>query len=144
MSIDQKFGGKRPERRRFERCQPEDASATYNVGFLYFLGRNRMESPIINLSKGGLCIRVGERIKPGTRAKMTITIPHCDEPIHVSGIVRSCFQSRADGNYYAGLEFTGLRPPLPAKLASMCEYLNSPQYKARCRDRSANRLELPQ
>jgi len=135
MTIDTRV---RVANRTHERCVPETAYAVYRIG-LPFIGQ-KGESPVFDLSEGGLLIQVPERIKWGTKAKMTITIPRYEESIPLAGVVRRCFESRKDNQIYAGVEFAGLPPPVRAKLRSMCEYFNSHYYKERRDARQQNNL----
>ena len=133
-----------PERRRYPRCIPEETTVRYSAAWLSyfpFLRRwNEKVASAVDLSVGGMCVDVPERIKPNTRLKMEITIPRYDERIVLEGIVRRCFENPKDGRIYAGIEFKGLPAPLSAKLRAMCEYFNSSYYKDRCREREEKRL----
>ncbi len=133
MTIDTRV---RVANRKFERFVPETAYVVYRIG-LPFIGQ-KGESPVFDLSEGGLKMQVPEHIDWGTKARMTITIPRYEETISISGVVRRCFESRKDGQFYAGMEFVGVLPELRAKLRSMCEYFNSSQYKDVRRERGEN------
>ncbi len=135
MTIDTRVRG---EKRRFERCIPENAYVSYRMGLPLF-GQKR-EYPVVDLSEGGLLMQIPERVKWGKNIRMTIVIPRYDEEISLGGIVRRCFESRKDGLIYAGIEFVNVPEPLRAKLRSMCEYFNSHYYKERRREREKNNL----
>jgi hypothetical protein len=126
--------------RKHERCVPETAYVAYRIG-LPFIGQ-KGESPVMDLSEGGLLIQVPERIKWGKGITMTLTIPRYNEEISLGGIVRRCFESRKDSQIYAGIEFCNVAPPVRAKLRAMCEYFKSPSYKDKCRERQQDNLLL--
>ncbi len=126
------------ERRRHERCSPEEASVSYSTGLLSYFpvlrAINRVDASALDLSVGGVCIVVPGRIMPKTRVHLTVSIPNYEESISLAGIVRRCFENQQDGKLYAGIEFLGMPAPLYARVKAMCEYFNSPHYKDKHRD----------
>ncbi len=137
MSIDQVV---RQERRMFERCIPETANVLYSTGFLSFLGYKMHEAPVVDLSEGGLCMSVPERLNLNKKMRLVLMIPRYDEKILLKGVVRRCFENRKDSRIYAGIEFVDVQPAVRAKLKAMCEYFNSSYYRERCREREEKKL----
>jgi hypothetical protein len=58
---------------------------------------------IQNLSLGGTCIRLDERLAIGSRVKLSFRVPSSDQPIEVDGEVRWS----SDGE--TGIQFASLR-----------------------------------
>lgn len=133
-----------PDRRRYERCKPEEASVVYSTGLLSyfpFLRRlNEREASVVDLSVGGVCINVAERVRIKTKVRLALTIPKYNEVIPLEGVVRRCFENPKEGRIYAGIEFCETPAPLRAKLKAMCEYFNSHSYKERLRERAEKEM----
>ncbi|MEM4247189.1 MAG: PilZ domain-containing protein [Candidatus Woesearchaeota archaeon] len=142
MSIDQTVVV--PDRRGYERCKPEEASVVYSTGLLSYIPFLRRYcqrgASVVDLSGGGVCINVAERIKPKTKVRLSITIPRYNEVIPLEGVVRRCFENPKEGRIYAGIEFCEMPAPLRAKLRAMCEYFNSSYYKDRLRERAEKEM----
>ena len=91
-------------------------------GILTSLGFGPIRHSVINLSQGGLMVRVGRRFDVASRHELRIEIPKLNEVIETLGEVRWCAQSaRNDSDYYVGIRFVDLPDAERGKLAGMTE-----------------------
>jgi hypothetical protein len=106
----------------------------YEKGLLTGLGIgvDNVAKEAVNLSTGGLLVRVGDRMKRGTKVGVKLEIEKFNDIIEAEGIVRWCFQAAKDvRNYYAGIQFTKITPVMSAKIARLQSYFMSPEYKSK-------------
>jgi hypothetical protein len=132
----------RVELRRHPRFRADDASARlYVKGFLTTLGIGRKQEggSAVNLSEGGVLLRIQSRLKSGSPVQVRIEIEKYKDIIEADGIVRWCFQSARDqADFYAGIEFRTLPRAQAALIGKMRSWFTSPEYK----QKSATRKRL--
>jgi hypothetical protein len=126
---------KHAELRSSPRFKVEDVQAlVYEKGLLTQLGigiQNRAKEAI-NLSTGGILVRMGDRMKRGTKVGVRLEIERFNDIIEAEGIIRWCFQAAKDTrNYYAGIQFTKIAPTMAAKISRLQSYFMSPEYKSK-------------
>ena len=93
------------------------------------IGRKNQARSAINLSEGGILIRVHDRLKIGTSVRVKLEIEKFNDVIEADGIVRWCFQSATDAtDFYAGLQFLKLPSKIVNKIARLRSYFTSPEY----------------
>jgi hypothetical protein len=133
---------RRVDLRRHPRFRTEEASAElYVKGFLTTLGIGRQNEArsAVNLSEGGVLLRIQTRLKGGLPVLVRIEIEKYKDVIEAEGIVRWCFQSARDqADFYAGIEFRKLPPAQAALIGKMRSWFTSPEYK----QKSATRKRL--
>jgi hypothetical protein len=106
----------------------------YEHGFLTSLGIGRINQAraAINLSEGGVLVRTHDRMKSGTRVKVRLEIDKLKDVIEAEGVVRWCFQcAKEETNFYAGIGFTHVPPPVASKIAKLRGYFTSPEYRSK-------------
>src|SRR6187401_3295342 len=87
------------------------------------MGRKNQARAAINLSEGGILIRVHDRLKIGTSVKVRLEIEKFNDVIEADGVVRWCFQSATDAtDFYAGLQFLKLPTTIVNKIARLRSY----------------------
>jgi hypothetical protein len=126
---------KHAELRSSVRFKVEDVQAlVFEKGLLTQLGigiQNRAKEAI-NLSTGGILVRMGDRMKRGTKVGVRLEVEKFDDVIEAEGVVRWCFQAAQDTrNFYAGIQFTKIAPLMSAKIARLQSYFTSPEYKSK-------------
>jgi hypothetical protein len=126
---------KHQELRGSPRFKVEDVQAlVYEKGLLTQIGigiQNRAKEAV-NLSTGGLLVRMGERMKRGTKVGVRLEIGKFDDFVEAEGVVRWCFQAAQDTrNFYAGIQFTKITPVMSAKISRLQNYFMSPEYKSK-------------
>jgi len=126
---------KHAELRSSVRFKVEDVQAlVYEKGLLTQIGlgiQNRAKEAI-NLSTGGLLVRMGDRMKRGTKVGVRLEIGKFDDIVEAEGVVRWCFQAAQDTrNFYAGIQFTKITPMMTSKIARLQSYFMSPEYKSK-------------
>jgi len=118
----------------------------YEKGLLTALGigRENRAKETINLSTGGTLVRMGQRIKPGTKVGVRLDVEKFNDVIEVEGVVRWCFQSVQDPrNFYAGIQFTHVSRSMKSKMAQLQNYFMSPEFKSKtARRRLKDPLEI--
>ena len=133
---------RRVELRRHPRFRADDASARlYVKGFLTTLGigRKKEGGSAVNLSEGGVLLRIQSRLPSGSPVQVRIEIEKYNDIIEAEGIVRWCFQSaREQADFYAGIEFRALPRAQAALIGKMRSWFTSPEYK----QKSATRKRL--
>ncbi|MBI3857059.1 MAG: hypothetical protein HY293_15340, partial [Planctomycetes bacterium] len=73
-----------------------------------------------------------DRMKTGTKVKVRLEIGKFKDVLEAEGIVRWCFQSaKEESNFYAGIRFVKMPPPVASKIAKLRGYFTSPEYKSR-------------
>ena len=93
------------------------------------IGRKNHARAAINLSEGGILIRVHDRLKIGTSVRVKLEIEKFNDVIEADGVVRWCFQSATDAtDFYAGLQFQKLPSSIVNKIARLRSYFTSPEY----------------
>jgi Tfp pilus assembly protein PilZ len=93
------------------------------------VGRKNQARAAINLSEGGILIRVHDRLKIGTSVRVKLEIEKFNDVIEADGVVRWCFQSATDAtDFYAGLQFMKLPTSIANKIARLRSYFTSPEY----------------
>ena len=93
------------------------------------VGRKNQARAAINLSEGGILIRVHDRLKIGTSVRVRLEIEKFNDVIEADGVVRWCFQSASDAtDFYAGLQFMKLPTSIVNKIARLRSYFTSPEY----------------
>lgn len=103
----------------------------YEHGFLTSLGIGRVNQAraAVNLSEGGMLVRTHDRMKSGTKVKVRLEIDKLNDVLETEGVVRWCFQgAKEESNFYAGIRFTNVPPPLASKIAKLRGYFTSPEY----------------
>jgi len=110
----------------------------YEHGFLASIGIGRINQAraAVNLSEGGVLVRTHDRMKSGTKVKIRLEIEKLNDIIEAEGVVRWCFQcAKQETNFYAGIRFTNVPPPMASKIAKLRGYFTSPEY----RNKTANK-----
>ena len=106
----------------------------YEHGFLTSIGIGRINQAraAVNLSEGGMLVRTHDRMKSGTKVKVRLEIDKLKDVIETEGIVRWCFQcAKEESNFYAGIRFENLPPPIASKIAKLRGYFTSPEYRSK-------------
>jgi Tfp pilus assembly protein PilZ len=104
----------------------------YEHGFLASIGIGRFNQAraAVNLSEGGVLVRTHDRMKSGTKVKVRLEIEKLNDIIETEGVVSWCFQcAKQETNFYAGIRFTNMPPPLASKIAKLRGYFTSPEYR---------------
>lgn len=131
--------GKKSELRTSMRFRVDDAvPLVYEKGLLSSLGigRTNQARAAISLSEGGILVRTHDKMKTGTKVKVRLEIEKFKDVIEAEGVVRWCFQSaKEQANYYAGIRFTKVAPPVATKIAALRGYFTSPEYRSRSASR---------
>ena len=126
---------KHADLRSSPRFKVEDVEAlVYEKGLLTQLGigRENRAKEAVNLSTGGLLVRLGERMKRGTKVGVRLEIGKFNDVVEAEGIVRWCFQAAQDTrNFYAGIQFTKIAATETSKIARLQSYFMSPEYKSK-------------
>ena len=79
-----------------------------------------------------MLVRLGQRMKPGTKVGVRLDIGKFNDCIEVEGVVRWCFQAAQDTrNFYAGIQFTQIPRSMSSKIAQLQGYFMSPEYKSK-------------
>lgn len=136
-----KKGPPKPENiRRWHRFKVDDAAAVvlYPEKLLNFmgLGRSNRAKAAVNLSEGGVLVRTTEKLKQGTRVKLTISIEKFSDRFECVGVVRWCYAAaRSDTVYYAGVSFVDLPPADIKKIEKMRSWFTSPEHRAQTKFR---------
>jgi PilZ domain len=124
---------RRAELRRHPRFRAEEAGARlYVKDFLATLGigRKNEAGAAVNLSEGGVLLRIQSRLKGLSRVRVRIELEKYNDIIEAEGIVRWCFQSaRNPADFYAGVEFRTLPQAQAALIGKMRSWFTSPEYK---------------
>lgn len=128
--------GRKSELRTSARFAIDDEAVplVYEKGLLSALGigRTNQARAAVNLSEGGILVRTHDRMKTGTKVKVRLEIEKFKDVIEAEGVVRWCFQSaREESNFYAGIRFTHIPPPVASKIAKLRGYFTSPEYRTR-------------
>ncbi len=127
--------GRKSELRHSTRFRIDDAvTLVYRKGLLQALGIGRVNEArdAINLSGGGILIRTRDRIKNGTKVKVRLEIEKFKDVVEAEGVVRWCFKGAGgEGDFYAGIRFTHMAEESASKLARLCGYFTSPEYRSR-------------
>ena len=116
------------------RCDDIAIPVVYEHGFLSSLGIGRINQArsAVNLSEGGVLVRTHDHMKSGTKVKVRLEIEKFDDVIEAEGVVRWCFQSaKEQANFYAGIRFTNMPPPIASKIAKLRGYYTSPEYRSK-------------
>jgi hypothetical protein len=128
-------GDKHAELRSSPRFKVENvAVCVYEKGLLTPLGigRENRAKEAINLSTGGILVRVTQRMKRGTKVGVHLEIEKFNDTFEAEGVVRWCFQDAKDTrNFYAGIQFTKLPSMMGSKLSQLQSYFMSPEYKSK-------------
>ena len=124
------------ELRTSDRFQVDDIAipVVYEQGVLASLGIGRINQArsAINLSEGGVLVRTHDHMKSGTKVKVRLEIETFNDVIEAEGVVRWCFQSaKEETNFYAGIRFTNVPPPVASKIAKLRGYYTSPEYRSK-------------
>lgn len=104
----------------------------YQHGLLTSIGIGRVNQAraAVNLSEGGVLVRTHDRMKSGTKVKVRLEIEKLNDIIEAEGVVRWCFQcAKEESNFYAGIGFTQVPPPVASKIAKLRGYFTSPEYR---------------
>src|SRR5262245_33618202 len=116
-------------------------------GILASLGIGPIRHKVINLSQGGVMVKVGKRLAPESRHELRIEIPKYREVIETMGEIRWCAQSaKNDSDFFVGIRFVDIDPSERRKLDGMYQLFNSAEYKAMAsarKDASSVNLKLP-
>jgi hypothetical protein len=136
------------DKREHPRFKVEGAFASVGKpGFLASLGLGPIKHAVINLSQGGVMIRLGKRLPLESRHELRIEIPKCKEVIESVGEIRWCLPSAKDeSDIYVGFRFAELPASERRKLAGMYELFTSAEYKAKAavrKDASSVHLRPP-
>ena len=136
------------DKRAHPRFKVEGATASVGKpGILATLGLGPIKHSVLNLSQGGVMIRLGKRVPVESRHDLRIEIPKCNETIEAVGEIRWCLASaKNESDIYVGIRFAELPPSDRKKLARMCELFTSAEYKARAqvrKDASSGFLRAP-
>jgi len=127
--------GKKSELRRSRRFPVDDAiPLVYRKGLLQALGIGRVNEAraAVNLSEGGILIRTRDRVKNGTKVKVRLEIEKFKDVIQAEGVVRWCWKGASgDSEFYAGIRFTHVDDQSASKIARLCGYFTSPEYRSR-------------
>ncbi len=106
----------------------------YEKGLLTSLGigRENRAKEAINLSTGGMLVRMGQKIKPGTKVGVRLEVEKFNDVIEVEGVIRWCYQAAQDTrNFYAGIQFTQVSRSMKSKIAQVQGYFMSPEFKSK-------------
>lgn len=127
-------GKKGSELRTSTRFQIDEIAVplVYEQGFLSSLGIGRINQArsAVNLSEGGILVRTHDPMKNGTKVKVKLEIEKMNDVIETEGVVCWCFQSaKGESNFYAGIRFTNVPPPIASKIAKLRGYYTSPEYR---------------
>jgi hypothetical protein len=111
------------EKREHPRFRVEGATTVLGEpGLLTSLGLGLIRHPIINLSQGGVMVRVAKRLPVDSRHPLRIEIPKFKEVIETVGEVRWCGESaKRESEIYVGIRFLNLPAADRRKLAGMYE-----------------------
>ena len=121
-------------RRRHARFDLDDARVDlFDGGLLAAIGvgRGNLALAPLDLSEGGLRVRLRRRIKTGTKVKIRLEIERHGDAVEATGVVRWCFESGTrPGDFYAGVMFTNLNASQKRKIILMRDWFTSPQFGA--------------
>jgi len=96
------------------------------------IGRENHAKETINLSLGGILVRLDQRIKAGTKVGVRLDVEKFNDVIEVDGVVRWCFQAVQDSrNFFAGIQFTQVSRSMKSKIAQLQGYFMSPEFKSK-------------
>lgn len=136
------------ERRRHSRFEIDQVSAHLaKEGLLAFIGvgKGNLARAAIDLSEGGAQFMVHERLAPGTKVRVKISVEKFKDTIEAAGVVRWCFQSaKSKEQFYAGVQFVGIDGVQSRKIASLRDWFTSPQFKALRQSRGRPREKGPE
>jgi len=129
-------GKKGSELRTNDRFRVDDIAipVVYEHGLLSSLGIGRVNQArsAVNLSEGGVLVRTHDQMKSGTKVRVRLEIEKFEDVIEAEGVVRWCFQSaKEQSNFYAGIRFTNMPPPIASKIAKLRSYYTSPEYRSK-------------
>ena len=96
------------------------------------IGKENRAKEAINLSAGGILVRMSDRMKKGTKVGVLLEVEKFNDVIEAEGIIRWCFQDAKDTrNFYAGIQFTKISRSDTQKIAQLHGYFTSPEYKSK-------------
>jgi len=121
------------DKREHPRFKVEGATSSVGKpGFLASLGLGPIRHAVVNLSQGGVMIRLGKRLPVESRHELRLEIPKCKEVIEVVGEIRWCLASaKNEREIYAGVRFVELPAAERRKITGMYELFTSAEYKAK-------------
>jgi hypothetical protein len=121
--------------RRHLRFQVDGAGATLVLkGLLSMFGlaRSNKARGLMNLSEGGALLICGDSVPKGTKVVVRVDMEKYQDVFEAEGVVRRCTKSsRREGEFHLGIQFTGMPAAQARKLAQMCEWFTSPEFKAK-------------
>ncbi len=125
---------RRRDLRAHVRFRVDDALAVvYPVKFLnkLGLGRGNRADEAVNLSEGGVLVRLKGPLEEGARVRIRVEVGKFDDVFECSGEVRWCREAARAGSYYAGLRFLDLGPDAVKRIGKLRTVLSSPEYKSK-------------
>ena len=117
-------------RRRHTRFQvPNSSIVLRKAGLLSSLGLGNKGRTVADLSQSGARIRVSERLAPGDKVRMKITLEKYQDEIEISGVVRWCHGTRKGDEFVVGIQFATDDDAANRKLNRVHEWFTSHQYR---------------
>jgi Tfp pilus assembly protein PilZ len=132
--------------RKHVRFRVDDASAMMYVrGFMSSLGlgRNNLAKQLMNLSEGGVMLRLQEKVPRGEKVRVRLKMEKYDDEFEGDGVVRWCVPhpKKAD-EFYVGVQFEDLKEEQAKKLIKMRDWFTSPEYKAKAGARAKGTIDF--
>jgi Tfp pilus assembly protein PilZ len=114
------------------------------LNFVGLLRANRAKA-IVNLSEGGVLVRVSSEMPRGLPVRLKMDIEKFDDRFECAGEVIWCYPSAdGGGDYFAGVVFKTLSRADAKKIEKLRSWFTSPEYKSRTRFRKKSEgLVLP-
>lgn len=121
------------ERRKHLRFPVDECALTIQrAGLMSSLGlkKENLARALLDLSEGGLCARIAERLPSGTRLRVHIQLPKYSDEIEALGESRWCAQDpKHSGEFTVGVMFVKLDTTHGRKIANMKNWFTSPQFR---------------
>ncbi len=149
-SSDTKGLRRAAERRVHKRFLPRDCEMALNKeasGIMKVLGagggkKENLAVAVVDLSEGGARFLTRTKFDLGTRVSVTVTVKLFNDTLKAHG--RICWvggHPQRAGHFYVAVSFDKLDSGQQRKIASIREYLNSPQFKLKDDTRRRTRPE---
>ena len=85
----------------------------------------------LDLSAGGVRVRLPKRIPHHTKVRVQIQLEKYKDTVDAAGVIRWCYQNRENAKqFFAGIMFTNLTDGEKRKIENMRSWFTSPHFKA--------------